>query len=54
MFEVDLRVEKLEWDWAIGTVTFLFDDPRVSVQALFAGIRSVGLTAVGLALERLS
>lgn len=26
----------------------------VSVQALFAGIRSVGLTAVGLALERLS
>ena len=27
---------------------------KVSVQALFAGIRSVGLTAVGLALERLS
>lgn len=29
-FDVLLRAEKLESDWAIGTLTFLFDDPRQS------------------------
>ena len=28
-FDVLLHTEKLESDWAIGAVTFLFDDPRL-------------------------
>jgi hypothetical protein len=38
----------------VRPASLLFAQMKVSVQARFAGIRSVGLTAVDLALERLS